>query len=199
MADSFIALNCHNCGSKLQVYGDMERFACSYCGTEMIVQRRGGTIELRPVEAAIRKVQVGTDKTAAELARPRLQDELTSLVRAEQAIISERIEIRQTSNYILIGFGGTLGVLLVGIFSVYAVAAEADNPAIGVVACCVVCLVLVALIARKASDVHKRERAQSLEEARPQEENKAHRLDAVRSRIARVQRQLAENYKILND
>ena len=47
MTPHFINLNCTNCGAKpLDVHDDddMERFACGYCGTEIIVQRRGGTV-----------------------------------------------------------------------------------------------------------------------------------------------------------
>ena len=43
MGDSFIKLS-SNCGAKLDVYDDMERFACGYCGTEIFVERRGGTV-----------------------------------------------------------------------------------------------------------------------------------------------------------
>ncbi len=82
MPDHFISLNCANCGAKLDVYDDMERFACGYCGTEMLVQRRGGTVALRAVTDAIKKVQIGTDKTAAELALVRLDKERQQL-RAE--------------------------------------------------------------------------------------------------------------------
>lgn len=79
MSEHFVGLNCTNCGAKLDVYDDMARFACGYCGTEMIVQRRGGTISLKGVAEAIKKVQVGTDKTAAELALVRLNEELKAL------------------------------------------------------------------------------------------------------------------------
>jgi DNA-directed RNA polymerase subunit RPC12/RpoP len=79
MSDRFISLNCANCGAKLEVYDDMDRFACGYCGTEMLVQRRGGTVALKAVTEAIQKVQVGTDKTAAELALVRLNEELKAL------------------------------------------------------------------------------------------------------------------------
>jgi hypothetical protein len=79
MSDHFVGLNCTNCGAKLDVYDDMERFFCGYCGTEMVVQRRGGTINLKGVTEAIKKVQIGTDKTAAELAPVRLTEELKQL------------------------------------------------------------------------------------------------------------------------
>ena len=79
MPSEFISLKCQSCGAKLDVYPDMERFACGYCGTEMMVQRRGGTVGLKAITEAIRDVQVGTDKTAAELALVRLQNEISIL------------------------------------------------------------------------------------------------------------------------
>jgi DNA-directed RNA polymerase subunit RPC12/RpoP len=84
MSEHFINLNCANCGGKLEVYDDMDRFACSYCGTEMLVHRRGGTVALKAVSEAIKKVQKGTDKTAAELAIVRLEKERNELVEAEK-------------------------------------------------------------------------------------------------------------------
>ena len=75
----FVVLNCPNCGGKLEVHNDLERFACSYCGSEMLVQRHGGTVSLQRVTEAIAKVQVGTDKTAAELAIVRLERKLEEL------------------------------------------------------------------------------------------------------------------------
>ena len=90
MADHFINLNCANCGAKLEIYDDMERFACGYCGTELIAQRRGGTVALRAVTEAIKKVQIGTDKTAAELALLRLnQQELPKLHLELQRLTAE--------------------------------------------------------------------------------------------------------------
>jgi hypothetical protein len=64
----------------------MERFACGYCGTSAMVQRRGGTIELKAVAHAIRNVQIGTDKTAAELVIVRLQNELNELHRRRKQL-----------------------------------------------------------------------------------------------------------------
>ncbi len=72
----FISLKCQNCGANLQIYDDMIGFACGYCGTEMLAERRGGTISVKRVSQAIQKVQIGTDKTAAELALIRLSSEL---------------------------------------------------------------------------------------------------------------------------
>ncbi len=49
MPDHFISPNCANCGAKLDVYDDMDLFACGYCGTEMLAKRRGGTVALHAV------------------------------------------------------------------------------------------------------------------------------------------------------
>jgi DNA-directed RNA polymerase subunit RPC12/RpoP len=78
-ASPFVMLNCPNCGGKLEVHNDIDRFACSHCGSEMVVERRGGTVSLQRVTEAIAKVQVGTDKTAAELAIVRYERRLEEL------------------------------------------------------------------------------------------------------------------------
>ncbi len=78
-ASPFVMLNCPNCGGKLEVHNDIDRFACSHCGSEMLVERRGGTVSLQRVTEAIAKVQVGTDKTAAELAIVRYERRLQEL------------------------------------------------------------------------------------------------------------------------
>jgi thiol:disulfide interchange protein len=62
----------------------MQHFVCAYCGTEVVVERRGGTITLKPLTDAIHKVQIGTDKTAAELAIRRLLDEREEIVGKSQ-------------------------------------------------------------------------------------------------------------------
>lgn len=95
MSDKFISLTCQSCGAKLDVYDDMTRFACSYCGAEMVVQRRGGTVALKAIEAAIQKVQVGTDKTAAELALVRLKEDYANL-RSGWEAEKKRMEIEES-------------------------------------------------------------------------------------------------------
>jgi DNA-directed RNA polymerase subunit RPC12/RpoP len=68
-------LNCASCNSNLEISSDIEKFNCSYCGIQQIVEKKGGIIVLRQVVDAINKVQTGTDKTAAELALLRLKKE----------------------------------------------------------------------------------------------------------------------------
>src|ERR1700734_3064652 len=95
MDEHFINLNCANCGAKLDVYDDMERFSCGYCGTELIVQRRGGTVALKNVTEAIKRVQVGTDKTAAELALVRLDQESARLDEELKTLTAEFYSIEK--------------------------------------------------------------------------------------------------------
>lgn len=109
MPENFISLKCQNCGAGLEVYDDMTRFACSYCKTEMVVERIGGTVALKAVEAAIQKVQVGTDKTAAELAITRYEGELQEL-RAKEANVKTH-----TGGNSLVGFVCGALMLMVGL------------------------------------------------------------------------------------
>ncbi|MDP1714155.1 MAG: hypothetical protein Q8L41_05360 [Anaerolineales bacterium] len=91
----FVTLTCPSCGGKLQITNDIEQFVCGYCGSEHIVRRGGGIIALAPVIEGIKKVQIGTDKTASELAIKRLEKEIHDL-RSE--LIKAKLSMR-TSPY----------------------------------------------------------------------------------------------------
>jgi DNA-directed RNA polymerase subunit RPC12/RpoP len=110
LTDHFIQIGCSNCGRVLDVYDDMDRFACGYCGTEMMVQRRGGTVVLALAEA-LRKVHDGADKTAAELAVARLTEERQKLMKQSEALPDERFRRAKWG----FGIGGAL--LLIGIIA----------------------------------------------------------------------------------
>ena len=71
-----IILQCPSCGANLEITPDMTAFACGYCSTQQMVQRRGGSVSLKLIGEAIARVQRGTDRTASELAIRRIQDEL---------------------------------------------------------------------------------------------------------------------------
>lgn len=73
------SLSCSNCSAPLEVNEDVERLTCGYCGTAQILERSGGAVSLKKVETAIHAVQRGTDRTAAELAIPRLLREQEEL------------------------------------------------------------------------------------------------------------------------
>ena len=78
-APKLITLSCPSCGAKLEITPTLDRFACSFCGQEHIVNRLGDTISISPVVEAIHQVKIGVDKTAAELAIVRLQKEISDL------------------------------------------------------------------------------------------------------------------------
>jgi ribosomal protein S27AE len=77
--EKIISLTCPSCGGKLQITNDIERFACGNCGNELLVRRFGNAISLAPVVAEIKKVKEGVDRTASELAIPRLKREIEEL------------------------------------------------------------------------------------------------------------------------
>jgi len=100
MTDHFVKLNCEICGSELDVYDDMDRFACGSCGAEIAVQRRGGTIVLQPVTEAVRKAPVG--------ALTRLKDEAATLSQRCETMLHDRTEQKKR------GFIIGVSLLLVG-------------------------------------------------------------------------------------
>jgi len=71
-----LKLDCVGCGAPLDIAPDLNRFACGYCGAQQMVHRRGGTVSLTKLQTAVQAVQRATDRTAAELALPRLAREL---------------------------------------------------------------------------------------------------------------------------
>ncbi len=75
----FVTLSCPNCGARLDITAEIDRFACSYCGQEHVVRRSGGIVSLAPVVAALNQVRNGVDRAAAELAIVRLQKEIAGL------------------------------------------------------------------------------------------------------------------------
>jgi DNA-directed RNA polymerase subunit RPC12/RpoP len=71
-----IAMACVNCGGKVEIAADGERFTCQYCGTELVAQRSGGVVFLKRVLDLVQKIQIGTDRAATELEVARLEREL---------------------------------------------------------------------------------------------------------------------------
>jgi ABC-type multidrug transport system fused ATPase/permease subunit len=115
----FITLSCPSCGSPLQITEDIERFACKACGNEHIVNRSGGIVTLKPVLDVIKKMQVGVDKTASELAISRLTKEINEVEAQINSVLGRKIITKERKSrrtlYIIIGFIFILG--LGGLFS----------------------------------------------------------------------------------
>jgi len=117
-------LKCTSCGANLKVSGDVGQFACGYCGTGLIVEHQGGIVMIRPLVAAITRVHLGTDRTAAELALARLKEELKELGgKRSIRIQNSDAAIAQSSNrtslwltFILVWFVfGLLGYAVLGL------------------------------------------------------------------------------------
>lgn len=105
-----LKLSCANCSAPLEVGDNMDRFTCSYCGTAQVVERSGGVISTRKLETAINAVQRGTDRTAAELAMPRLDRELA------QAMVERAKLIEQSKKRIATARSSRLYVAIIAFF-----------------------------------------------------------------------------------
>jgi hypothetical protein len=107
-------MTCPNCGGKLQITIDMDRFACGYCGTEHIVRRSGGTISLAPVVEGLKNVQKGVDKTASELAIVRLKEKIKELS-LDCDELKNKVDNEKNSlffGFLLFGVGFIIAVLI---------------------------------------------------------------------------------------
>ncbi len=70
-----IPLNCPNCGTRLEIGENKEQLACGTCGSQLFVDRSGGTISLE-LAKSLGAISTGATQTAAELALVRLKEEL---------------------------------------------------------------------------------------------------------------------------
>jgi hypothetical protein len=83
----FVTLSCPSCGGKLEITEDVERFACSHCGQEHIVKRGGGIVSISPLVQGLKNIEIGVDKTAAELALKRISNELVDLINEKKNLL----------------------------------------------------------------------------------------------------------------
>jgi len=203
VSSTFITLSCPNCGGTLEIYDDIDRFACSFCGSETLIQRRGGTVALKKVETAIRRVQVGTDRTAAELAMPRLHVELQQWTRAEQSLLNHRVTVLKfTSGHGLWCLGMAMAIFApLWVLAVeWATFWERHSPLLRVVLW-VTATTLFSCgiwIWQQGRRRRKREKAKKAEEMLHVQEANANRVAEIRSQIARVRAQILENRQILD-
>lgn len=73
----------------LQIKPEMDVFACAYCGTNMRVAREGGAVMLKALVRSVASVRQGVDRTAAELAIPRLRREIREAEKSRDARVAE--------------------------------------------------------------------------------------------------------------
>lgn len=114
--NDFISLSCPSCGARLEITEDINRFICSHCGNEHMIKRAGGIISVTPVVEAIKKVEVGIDRTASELALQRLKSDLAQLESQKKEILqaTKADGYKQSYTPIVMGIFG-ICILLVGI------------------------------------------------------------------------------------
>lgn len=114
---NFITLACPNCGGKLTITTDLERFACQFCGNEHIVRRTGGTVSLEPVmkmmhtindnitnmSSGLDLVKSISEKQAAEMAIKRLNKEIEDLQKQRS-----NLESGANTSWLLFGISGVV-------------------------------------------------------------------------------------------
>jgi hypothetical protein len=128
----------------------MEQFACGYCGIAQRVERIGGTVALKPVTDAIAKVQLGTDKTAAELALHRLPHEINALTwqrsQSEAYWQQELTRVRGTGLDKLLLVGLACIVVTVGLLAAIASQISPASALVGLLLGFVLCAVASVMV-----------------------------------------------------
>jgi len=116
MAD-FVTLSCPNCGGKLEITPDIERFACAYCGQEQLVNRGHGIISLKPVldrlasvKQSVERNVEASEQVANELALQRIVKERTAAEAALETALQSIQEQRSSALKM-----GCFGILLIGL------------------------------------------------------------------------------------
>ena len=99
----FISLSCPNCGGKLTITPDTERFACQFCGHEHIVRRSGGLVSLEPV---LRNINAGLNTVGTGMNQLGLNSERQA---AEQSIARLSKEVDELENKYITVRGDRIG------------------------------------------------------------------------------------------
>lgn len=114
---NFITLACPNCGGKLTITSDLERFACQFCGNEHIVRRTGGTVSLEPVMKMMHTINDNitnmsngldlvksiSEKQAAEMAIKRINKEIEELQKQRA-----NLESGSNTTWLIFGISGAV-------------------------------------------------------------------------------------------
>jgi DNA-directed RNA polymerase subunit RPC12/RpoP len=118
MAD-FVTLSCPNCGGKLEITSDVERFACAYCGQEQLVNRGRGIVTLKPVldqltsvKQSVERNVEASERVANELALQRIRKEKAE---AEVALEATLQPIRKQSSSATSNLGWGIILIVLGV------------------------------------------------------------------------------------
>lgn len=119
----FITLSCPNCGGKLNITTDTERFACQFCGHEHIVRRSGGLVALEPV---LKNLNANLNLVGMGINQLGLSSEKQA---AEQSLIRVRKEVEELSKKVAdyssnkVGYiGASLSMVVIGLAMLIATA-----------------------------------------------------------------------------
>lgn len=204
-----IKLSCISCGSNLDISQSMNKLACGHCGTQQIVERSGGAIHLRGVAEALSKVQVGTDKTAAELAISRLTKELEAVqyqrAEKEQDLLNIRTQKLYDWNAFIIGRKRTVNwITVITVFLSYIPLILATNINSGFLYfLCLIVLIGTPIFVRKAikkTDKYNPNKlqAQCNVEFAKLDRQIANELGVIDKRIVSLNGRLQQNYQVAN-
>jgi predicted RNA-binding Zn-ribbon protein involved in translation (DUF1610 family)/uncharacterized membrane protein (DUF485 family) len=107
------SLKCSLCGTALKSTPDAGRFVCPACGSEVSIGRNHPNFSFESVIEAVAKLQAGTDKTFAELAIRRLQEELEDLQEQRQELEAAYQNQKDSQTGIAIATSFTAGVFYI--------------------------------------------------------------------------------------
>lgn len=186
-----VVLSCSNCGARLEITPDIDRFVCLHCGSQQIVRRGGGIISLQPLVQGVERVQRGTDKTAAELAIPRLTKEIAE-VEEELRRIESTPDAQWLERPVLDNI--TPVVILVGLGSVVLFLWVVNLVNVAIVATLLAAPLMLWIFSRSQRE-QRAEIEKWLDEVAVV---KAATSQAPRNRLAMLQRKLRENQLIAN-
>jgi DNA-directed RNA polymerase subunit RPC12/RpoP/cell division protein FtsL len=91
-------LTCKSCGGKLELTDDIDQFSCGYCGTEWLVNRRGGIVSLKPIEEKLQKIEEHTKATSKHTEKIMEHSQETSV---SSSILANEIKLKRLQEKIL--------------------------------------------------------------------------------------------------
>jgi predicted RNA-binding Zn-ribbon protein involved in translation (DUF1610 family) len=107
------SLKCSLCSAPLKSTPDAGRFVCPDCGSEVSTGRNYQNYSLKSVVEAVSKLQADNDKTYAELAIRRLQEDLAALHEQRQQLEAAYQNQKDSQSGIAIATSFTSGVFYI--------------------------------------------------------------------------------------
>jgi hypothetical protein len=112
MTKHFVKLSCESCGIDLDLYDDVQRFACALCGAVMEVRRRGGTAAVLGLADSVEESEISPKSTDVALALRRLGEDAENLAKQRERMMNIRSDRKRW------GYVAGVGLILFGLFIV---------------------------------------------------------------------------------